>query len=175
MSKPSKTKAKKIVPPRSTPRLLLAIDPAKAAGAAVFYEGKLVATTVADGSSFRTLKESVSLIVSPFLQVPENERLCLLEQHFIAFHSVKGSLTLGQRRGIAQSVGEALGFSSWEYVDAATWQSYIFNRKRVPDTKAASDAYVLARYGFTPATDDVSDAICLASYFLDEKCLPAVF
>lgn len=106
-------------------------------------------------------------MVQPYLaEVPEDQRVTVLEQHWMSFRSVKGSLTLGQRRGIAQSVGEALGFPRWEYVGASTWQSFVFGGKRVPDTKAAAMQFVRDTYHFEPATDDVADAVCLGHYFL---------
>jgi len=159
MSKVTKSK----LPP---PKLVLVIDPAAAAGVALFAEGKLVAHSPAKGDSFRSLMQVVSPLVEPYLaKYPESERICLLEQHWMSFRSVKGSLTLGQRRGIAQSAGEACGFNLWLYIGASTWQNGLFGG-RVPDTKAAAVKYVQDKYGFTPATDDVADAIAIGNYYL---------
>ncbi len=150
-------------PQRPPAKLILAIDPAKGAGLAVFAEGKLVAYGPGAGDSFETLLQAARPLVMPYLlQYPREERLTVIEQHWKSFG--KGSLTLGQRRGIAQSVGEALGFGRWEYVGASTWQSAIFGGKKVSDTKEASMAFVADTYGFMPLNNDISDAIAIGHY-----------
>lgn len=160
----SKRSAKQKPHPR--PQLLLALDPAGAAGIALFAEGKLVAHAPCNGSSWLTFMQTLKPLVEPYLlKYPPEERHVVLERH------QRVHTTLGERRGIAQAAAEACGFPTWTYVHAATWQSVIFNHKRPDDTKVAATDYVEAHYGFRPEIDDVADAICLGSYYISQCVL----
>ncbi len=158
-------------PLRQAPRLLLVIDPAAAAGVALFVDGKLTAYAKADGSKWRTLAPVVTGLVSPYGDsILPHERLCAIEDGFISFHSIKGSLTLGRRRGIAQAAAEAADITNFTFVGASTWQGKIFGG-RVEDTKASSiavasciiDAAMIPSAGLT---DDEADAICIGDYVI---------
>ncbi len=177
MSK-SKSKRKSKHPvkgaPTRTPRLLLSLDPALAAGMALFIDGKLVAHAPADGSSFRSFLQVVAPHIKQYAEgIANDDRVVVMEQHWIPKFGVNGSLTLGQRRGIAQSVGEAVGCTRWFYVPSSTWQSWAFGGKRVEDTKAASIERVTYKLHTSPATDDVADAINMGDYFLQQCCIHA--
>ncbi len=159
-------------PLRQAPRLLLVIDPAAAAGVALFVDGNLKAYAKADGSSWLTLAPVVSTLLHLHMPplVPPSERLCAIEDGFISFHSIKGSLTLGRRRGIAQAAAEAAGITNFTFVGASTWQSKIFGG-RVEVTKVASialascvidDSMLVSSH----LTDDEADAICIGDYVL---------
>lgn len=164
-SSPKVKKPAKVVP---LPGLTLSIDAAGAAGVAVFLGRKLVAYSPANGTSWVTLMQIVKPLVEPYQHIPVSTRLMVIEAHWMNKMSSKGSMTLGQRRGIAQSVGEALGFpfSQIEYIPSSTWQSVIFDHTRVVDTKAASIAFVTEAYGFVPSDDNIADAISLGHYAL---------
>jgi Holliday junction resolvasome RuvABC endonuclease subunit len=162
------TRKKKAVKKRKAPRLLISGDAAAAAGLALFRDGKLVAHSPANGSSFITLRQIVDLMLTPHADIPSSERLAIIEDGFISFHSVKGSLTLGRRRGLMQAAFEANGFATTDYVPAASWQSFIFGGKRVEDTKASSLARAETEFGLTGITDDVADALCMAVYYFAE-------
>jgi hypothetical protein len=154
--------------PIPTPRLLLAIDPAAAAGAALFVDGQLVSCTPADGTSFTAMLQTVRPLLASYGHI--TERVVVLEQHWMSFHSQKGSMTLGQRRGIAQSVGEALGCTRWFYVPSATWQSHAFDGTKPEDTKSSSIRVANALWPHIQfPTDDCSDAALIGNYFIN-KC-----
>ncbi len=169
-AKPAAASDKKPLRKYQMPTLLISGDCGQNAGITLWLKGKCVAHSVANGSSFKALWQIVGPMIAPYKHVPNDERLGLVEEGFISFASVKGSLTLGRRRGLMQAAFEAGGFERIEYPLVATWQSHIFNHKRPPDTKEASMRYAIDVLGLPPTiTDDVADAACMARYFLDER------
>lgn len=166
-SKSKSGEAKRIV----TPRYLLVYDAAGAAGIALFIDGQLKATVPADGTRFSTMHSATRALLYDFGALDgEGSRVQVLEQHWMNKMSSKGSMTLGQRRGIAQSAGEACGFNQIFYVPSSTWHSVIFDHKRPDDVKQAGRDFAKARWGVEPLTDDETDAVCLGTYFLQERC-----
>ncbi len=168
---PTAKRAKKRAAPakqRPTPRLLVVGDAAASAGISLWHDGKLVAHSVADGTSFRSLWQVVKPMLAPYDDIPQRDRVALIEEGFISFMSVKGSLTLGRRRGLMQAAFECAGFTRFEFPLAATWQSWAFNRTRPADTKAESIRLVEQHLGFTPESDDVADSINIARFYLSQ-------
>ncbi len=164
-------------PLRQAPRLLLVIDPAAAAGVALYVNGQLQGCAKADGSKWLTLAPVVAAMMRPYVHLPAHEKLCAIEDGFISFHSIKGSLTLGRRRGIAQAAAEAAGITNFTFVGASTWQSKIFGG-RVEDTKVASIAHATcildsAMIDSTSISDDEADAICIGAYVIQHGFYPA--
>lgn len=166
MSRTSKVRTKSTKRARTTPRLLLSVDPAAAAGLAVFYEGKLVAHGPADGSTWVGLVQALKPMLEPWQHVPAHERLTVIEE---SWSSGKGGQTLALRRGLAQAAAEALGFRDFIRVGASTWQSALFGSTKV-DTKAESQRYCEEQLGFIPVIHDVADSAALGSYYLRYCC-----
>lgn len=160
-AKPAKRPLKKY----PMPTLLISGDAAAAAGITLWYKGKLVAHSVANGASFKTLWQVVAPMIAPYKDIPSNERLALVEEGF-----AQGTGTLGRRRGLMQAAFEVGGFERMEFPLVSTWHSYIFGGKRPPDTKVASVKYAVEVLGLPPTiTDDIADSACMAKYFFDER------
>lgn len=109
-------------------------------------------------------------MLAPYQHIPPTQRLLVIEQHWMNRMSSKGSMTLGQRRGLAQAAGEACGFlpSRIEWIASSSWQAALF-KTRVPDTKAAALEFVRVTYAFTPADDNIADSIALGHYALNVR------
>lgn len=149
----------------SSSSVVLAIDPAKAAGFALFVDGELRVYGAADGSMWRTLIEAMRTI-TPWVAVASSDMQCVIEDGFYSGpRNFKAVMTLGRRRGLAQAAGEFYGFRKFEFVDPQKWQRAL-GYKRGGDSKAFSLAFVKAQYGVEAISDDVSDAICIGHYYL---------
>ncbi len=148
-------------PPRQQPDFLLSIDPAEAAGWALFENGKLVKYGAARGAHFHTFLEDIMKHISPSTNFAAGT--VLIEQGWL--NRSKGAITLSQRRGIAQSIGEFLGFRDVKYVGPSTWQNALGWRKG-QDTKEWSLERAAMVYALKDITNDVADAVNLGSYYL---------
>jgi Holliday junction resolvasome RuvABC endonuclease subunit len=146
------------------PRIILAIDPAKAAGFALYVDRKLIHYGAVDGSTWRTMAPVFATAVA---DLPADfERVCVVEDGFITRpFNAKGVLTLGRRRGLAQAAAEAAGFEKFEYIGPSTWQNTLFGPLKGRDTKDLSMAYA-AGMGALGISHDEADAICLGAYYL---------
>lgn len=147
------------------PRLVLAIDPAKAAGIAVFLDGQLAGYAEADGSSWTSMAPVIKGLVAAYADIPDNQRHCTIEE---GFGLGKGAKTLDRRRGIAQASAESAGFHSFMYLYPSTWQNSTFGPIGGRDTKALSTAYVRDRFQVEGVSHDVADAISIGAYVVGE-------
>ena|SRR5882672_8798196 len=146
------------------PRLVLAIDPAKDAGVAVFLDGQLVGYSEANGTSWTALSPVIRALVSAYSDIPDNQRHCVIED---GFGRGIGAKTLDRRRGIAQASAESAGFHSFQLLYPSTWQSSTFGPLGGRDTKALSIAYVRDRFQVEGVSHDVADAISIGAYVVD--------
>lgn len=148
-------------------RVVLSIDPAKAAGAALFIDGKLTGNIEFAGDSFWTSYDAVEWLLhnSPNIS-DEATRVCIIEEQVIPGRGGKGALTLGRRRGLVQAAAEAHGFNELVLIGASTWQNKLFGgRVETGETKNASIARVQTAHGITTGPD-VADAINIGDYYL---------
>lgn len=152
--------------PKTPPRLVLALDPAKAAGAAVFLDGKLVGYADADGSSWTSLVRALKPILAGYDDVPTNRRAVVLETGWAANRGAKSLHTLAVRRGLAMAAAEAFGFHSIEWVYPATWQNAMFGPLAGRDTKQLALGLAKELYGLEGVTDNVADAAVIGTWLV---------
>ncbi len=148
-------------------RVVLSIDPAKAAGAALFIDGLLTAHVAFAGDAFWTSYDAVEWLLhnSPNIP-PEATRVCVIEEQVIPGRGGKGALTLGRRRGLVQAAAEAHGFNELVLIGASTWQNQLFGgRVETGETKNASILLVKHNHGIDTGPD-VADAINIGDYYL---------
>lgn len=153
------------------PRLLLAIDPAAKAGLALFLDGKLVGTRAADGSRWKPLTVAISALLQAVATLPPaNTWAVVIEDGWLnKGWGAKGALTLGRRRGIAQSAAEALGFPDVPvFIGPSTWQSKLFGKLAKDESKQRALAFVAQHYNTAGITEDEADAICIGHFALTE-------
>ncbi len=155
----------------SKSNMVLAIDPAKAAGFALFVDGALTGYGPADGSTWKTLVKALFPYLTPEPHYP-GQMLCVIEDGFYSGpRNFKGVLTLGRRRGLAQAAAEYYGFHKFEFIGPQKrdgvmgWQDGL-GYKRGGDSKAFSLAFVKEKYGVEGISHDVADAICIGHYYL---------
>lgn len=147
------------------PHIVLALDPAKAAGFALFVGGKLVSSGAADGSMWHTLIEAMK-VITPFIVTQGNDSICLIEDAvYVGPRNFKGMMTLGLRRGLCQAAAEYFGFRKFEFIGPNTWQHGL-GYKRGGESKAFSAEYAAKHFGVQHVTHDESDAICIGHYYL---------
>ncbi len=163
------SKAKPKAPP-IRPYSLLAIDPAAAAGWALFINGNVSCWGAANGATWRSFSNTLDHagVRQYITETPNDMRECVIEDGFPTWgsnQSFKGTMTLGRRRGIAQSAAESMGFDKFTYISPSTWQNAL-GWRRGQDTKEWSLAYVKTRYGISDISHDTSDALALGTYYL---------
>lgn len=158
----------KKTPPRQPPVWLLSIDPAAAAGWCLFYEGKPNLWGEADGTKWRTLKDSLVQAHARMWSSGDTKKECVIEDGFFQYGKMtfKGTLTLGRRRGLAQAAGEAVGIDKFTFIGPSTWQNGL-GWTRGQDTKVWSKAFVESRWQLGELSHDVADAVALGTYYLD--------
>lgn len=144
-------------------KYLLAIDPAEAAGWALFEEGIPIKYGTGRGANWHTLIEDLQKQITPSSHY--NSCTAVIEQGWLT-RANKGAQTLAQRRGIAQAAAEFLGFRNIVYVGASTWQNAL-GWRRGQDTKKWSLSYVKKRFNIDGVTHDVADALAVGAYMLD--------
>lgn len=150
-------------------RVVLAIDPAAKAGVALFYEGKLIGTTAANGAKWRPLVVAIGGLLS---QLPSDAgaqpRHVVIEDGWLRpGWGAKGALTLGRRRGLAMAAAEAMGFEhDPTFVGPSTWQGKLFGRLKLDESKQKALAFVAEHYAKTDISEDEADAICIGHYWL---------
>ena len=154
--------------PRQQPYWLLSIDPAKAAGWALFEDGKLLRWGAADGSTWRTLNASLAEVAKLVTTFSNCVKKCCIEEAYPTWgkQSFRGTCTLGRRRGLAQAAAESAGFDDFSFVMPSEWQGPMGWRKG-QDSKEWSLELCRSRYGIVGITHDVSDAILLGQHMLD--------
>ncbi len=145
-------------------RVLLSIDPAEKAGAALFVDGALVGHCDFNGSTFTTSHAALAELCKDL--PPEVEQAtCVIEEGYIGFNTGPGALTLARRRGLAQAAAEALGFTDFAFVAPRTWQPAILGYVPKGQTKPASIAKALETFGIVVSAD-VADSLNLGTYFI---------
>lgn len=144
---------------------VVAIDPGEDAGVASAIAGKVIFSRPASGHKWVLLApaaiEAVEALIKQGLK--KENILGAVEQGWSGGHGMKSSMTLSQRRGIAQAALEATGITRIEYVHSATWQSQVFGG-RPKDTKKASMERASLLLDRVVESDDEADAICIASW-----------
>jgi hypothetical protein len=144
--------------------IVLAIDPAAKAGAALFVDGKLTAHCELNGSAFWPAYDALdSLLKSAPGEI--SKMTCVIEEGFATAFASKGSLTLGRRRGLVQAAAEAHGFQELVMVQPNTWQNPMLGYVPKGQTKVASLARVKSQHSLEVSAD-VADAINLGEWYL---------
>ncbi len=153
-----------------TGSIILAIDPAKAAGWALFVDRKLVCYGAADGSMWHTLIAAMKGVTGWL--IGRDSTACVIEDGFYSGpRNFRGVLTLGRRRGLAQAAAEFYGFRKFEFIGPQNrdgqvgWQTGL-GYVRGGDSKAFSLGFAKAHYGLEHISHDVADAICIGHYYL---------
>jgi hypothetical protein len=146
---------------------VLAIDPAKAAGFALFVGRKLTQYGAVDGSTWASMAPVFATAVADQSPKPGDEMVCVIEDGWWAPGRMNGKamLTLGRRRGLAQGAAEACGFTKFEYIGPSTWQNALFGYIGGRDTKELSMTYA-SSMGAVTTSHDAADAVCLGAYYL---------
>lgn len=155
---------------RFPPRLVLAIDPAKKAGLALFLDGKLIATRAADGSKWAPLRDAISAMlvnVEFYGDVKDFKQVVIEDGWILGPWNSKGALTLGRRRGLAQGAAEACGFiEDPVMIGPSTWQCALFGKLAKDESKLRALQFCHTTYGLDNITEDEADAVCLGHYAL---------
>lgn len=145
---------------------VLAIDPAEYAGVAAVESDAVTYSAPAKGDRWVTLAPAVAAAVRSLSCHPD-QILCVIEEGWLARRSMKGTMTLARRRGIAQAAAEAAGIQAFEFISPSTWQHALFPKgwQAQEDTTSKLWSVKFAQQYCPRVVDDnEADAICLAVY-----------
>jgi hypothetical protein len=148
--------------------VVLGVDPAAAAGAALFVDGKLLGHCAFDGSTFWSSYDALEGLLKAATIADPVSLTCVIEEGYLSFRSGKGALTLARRRGIAQSAAEALGFRDFVFIVPSNWQGALFGRMATGTSKLHSLARVKQNHQID-VTADVADAINMVEAYMQSN------